>query len=618
MALCGQAHVLLRAPAVARLSRRASSYAPPTPPSAALRPRALPAALFQRRVAVRLSRGRTLLRASAVAASPAPAPAGTPYSSLSVGVPRETHPGEKRAAATPDSVARLVKAGFSVLVEQGLGEGAEHSDDAYLAAGTLLAAAALACGPANGTRAPCVARIALLYVLFLTPRPAGALPGARLVSRAEALGADVVTKVRPFTAEEVGSLKRGAVTVSLVAPAQNKALVAQLAGAGVTALGLDCIPRTLSRAQAFDVLSSQANIAGFRAVMEAAHALPRFLAGQFTMAGNVQPAKVLIIGAGVAGLAAIQTAKAMGAVVRAFDVRAAAREQVEAAGAEFLTVNMKEDGSGAGGYAKEMSPEFIAAEMALFAAQARDCDVIITTALIPGKPAPRLISAEMVASMRPGSVTVDLAAEAGGNIETTVPGSAVRTANGVTCVGYTDLTSRCAGQASAMFANNVTNFVLSLGDSKASLFRVDPEADEAVRGALITSAGAAVWPLPPLPKAEEKAAPAKKAAPLVEAPAPTPTLVAGPDAAAAAFQATLKDAVLIALALATLLALGLTSPSAVQMALATTFLLACLVGFQVVAGVAPALHSPLMSVTNAVSGIRLSQRASASHTSPRR
>jgi NAD(P) transhydrogenase len=206
----------------------------------------------------------------------------------------------------------------------------------------------------------------------------------------------------------------------------------------------------------------------------------------------VPPAKVLIIGAGVAGLAAIQTAKALGAVVRAFDVRAAAREQVEAAGAEFLTISMEEDGSGAGGYAKEMSPEFIAAEMALFAAQCAECDVVITTALIPGKPAPRLISAEMVASMRPGSVTVDLAAEAGGNVETTVPGQAVRTANGVTCVGYTDLPSRCAGQASAMFANNVTNFVLSLGDAKTGMFRVDPESDEAVRGALVTADGKAV------------------------------------------------------------------------------------------------------------------------------
>jgi len=427
------------------------------------------------------------------------------------------------------------------------------------------------------------------------------------VSRAEALAANVVAKIRPFTAEEVAQLKEGCVTISLLQPAVNKDLVAKLAAARVTALGLDCIPRTLSRAQAFDVLSSQANIAGFRAVMEAAHALPRFLAGQFTMAGNVQPAKVLIIGAGVAGLAAIQTAKAMGAVVRAFDVRAAAREQVEAAGAEFLTVDIKEDGSGAGGYAKEMSPEFIAAEMALFAAQAKEVDVIITTALIPGKPAPKLISAEMVSSMRNGSVTVDLAAEAGGNIETTVPGSAVRTPNGVLCVGYTDLPSRCAGQSSTMFANNVTNFILSMGDSKAQHFKVDPEVDEAIRGALVTTAGAQVWPLPPLPKAAEAEKPKPAAAVAQAAPAAEPAapaqLSATPDANAVAFRATLRDAVLISAVLAALLALGLGNPGTSSLALGTTFVLACLVGFQVVAGVAPALHSPLMSVTNAVSGM---------------
>ena len=355
------------------------------------------------------------------------------------------------------------------------------------------------------------------------------------------------------------------------------------------------------------MLSSQANIAGVRAVFEAVHALPRFVGGQFTMAGNVPPAKVLIIGAGVAGLAAIQTAKAMGAIVRAFDVRAAAREQVEAAGAEFLTVSIKEDGSGAGGYAKEMSPEFIAAEMALFAAQAKECDVIITTALIPGKPAPKLISADMVASMRPGSVTVDLAAEAGGNIETTVPGQAVRTANGVTCIGFTDLPSRCSGQASAMFANNVTNFLLSMGDSKAGVFRVDPEADEAVRGALVTADGKKVWPLPPLPKAAEappkKAAAPAPAAAAPPAPAPPPVLSVPMDVTNEAFNKTLREALVVSVALAALLAIGAANPSPSQLGLVTTFVLACMVGFQVVGGVAPALHSPLMSVTNAVSGL---------------
>jgi NAD(P) transhydrogenase len=288
----------------------------------------------------------------------------------------------------------------------------------------------------------------------------------------------------------------------------------------------------------------------------------------------------------------------MGAVVRAFDVRAAAREQVEAAGAEFLTVALEEDGSGAGGYAKEMSPAFIEAEMALFAAQCKECDVVITTALIPGKPAPKLISAAMVASMKPGSVCVDLAAEAGGNVETTVPGASIRTANGVTCVGYTDLPSRCAGQASAMFSNNVANFLLSLGDAKQRLFKVDPEADEAVRGALVTSGGAAVWPLPPLPKVEVPKPPPKPEPPVV-----LPVLVPKPDAQANAFKETLRDALLISLALGALLAVGAAGPSAAMLSLVTIFLLACVVGFQVVAGVAPALHSPLMSVTNAVSGM---------------
>lgn len=328
-------------------------------------------------------------------------------------------------------------------------------------------------------------------------------------------------------------------------------------------------------------------------MVESCHALPRFLAGQFTMAGNVAPAKILIIGAGVAGLAAIQTAKAMGAIVRAFDVRAAAREQVEAAGAEFLTVSLKEDGSGAGGYAKEMSPAFIEAEMALFAAQAKEVDVIITTALIPGKPAPRLISSEMVASMKPGSVTVDLGAEAGGNIATTVPGSAVRTPNGVLCIGYTDLTSRCAAQSSAMFANNVTNFLLSMVDAKAGTFKVDADTDEAVRGALITSGGAVVWPLPKL-EAPPAPAAAKKAAPAAPAPPPpsvpsgsTVALVASPADNAAAFSVALKEVAIVTAGLGGLLGLGATNPQPEMLGLVTIFLLACIVGKGVVAGVAP-------------------------------
>jgi len=476
------------------------------------------------------------------------------YDTLTVGIVAETAPGEKRVALAPESVAKLVKNGLSVVVESGAGEAAEFADSAYEAA------------------------------------------GATIVDGSVAWGADIVCKIRPPTiGTETGRLSKDQILFSNVYPRQNEELVEELASRGVTSFGLDCVPRTISRAQAFDTLSSMANIAGYRAVVEASAAFGRFFAGQFTMAGTVPPAKVLVIGAGVAGLAAIQTAKNMGAIVRAFDVRSAAREQVESMGAEFLEVKIEEEGEGSGGYAKEMSPEFIKAEMELFAAQCADVDIVITTALIPGKTAPRLITADMVAAMKPGSVTVDLAAESGGNIETTVAGELIRTDNGVSCIGYTDLVSRCAAQASTLFGNNIVNFMLSMGNSKEREFEIK-HSDEAVRGALVVEHGSVMWPPPPPPSRSpsEKKVPATSAAELQpqEEEAPPP-----------AWLEPARAAVLVGVGLGLLATIGAVGPTAEMVQLTTIFSLACIIGYFVVTGVSAALHSPLMSVTNAISGM---------------
>ena len=465
----------------------------------------------------------------------------TPETSLSLG--------ERRVAMSPDTCAKLVKAGMSVVVQSDAGALAEFADDLYLEAGCTIG---------------------------------------------DPWSADVVAKIRPPTKDEVKKLGDGQVLFSNIYPRQDEALVESLRAKGVTAFGLDCVPRTISRAQAFDTLSSMANIAGYRAVVEAANALPRFFAGQFTMAGNVAPAKVLVVGAGVAGLAAVQTAKNMGAIVRAFDVRAAAREQVESMGAEFLEVKINESGDGEGGYAKEMSPEFIKAEMDLFAAQCAECDIVITTALIPGRPAPKLISREMVNSMRPGSVTVDLAAEAGGNIETTQPGKSYRTAKGVTCIGYTDLPSRCAGQSSTLFGNNIANFLLSMGDSKAKEFEIRHD-DEAVRGALVTQSGRVMFPPPPPPPKKE----APKAEPVAVAEDAVEDAVEQPPA----WIPDAKSAATFAAFLAMMVGAGVGGGSSETVALMSVFSLACVVGYYSVMGVTAALHSPLMSVTNAISGM---------------
>ncbi|BDB27782.1 NAD(P) transhydrogenase subunit alpha [Cupriavidus sp. TA19] len=470
---------------------------------------------------------------------------------MTIGVPREVHPGERRVAATPDSVKELLKLGYQVVVETGAGQEASFSDDDYRAAGAAIVDAAS------------------LWA-----------------------SVDVVVKVRPpqvhpsLGVEEAALLKKHATLIGFVWPAQQMALLERLAQRGATVLAMDCVPR-ISRAQKLDALSSMANMAGYRAVIEAAHAFGRPFAGQITAAGKIPPARVLVIGAGVAGLAAIGAARSLGAVVRAFDTRPVVRQQIESLGAEFLTVEIEEDGSGSGGYAKEMSPAFIEAEMRLFAEQAREVDIIITTALIPGKPAPKLLQPETVGLMRSGSVVVDLAAEQGGNCVLTVPGESVRR-NGVTIIGYTDLPSRMAAQSSQLYATNIRHLLTELTPGKDGRLVVNMD-DEMIRGATVQHQGTVTWPPPPL----------TVAIPQQQAPAASPPVQA--EAAPPPNRTGVKLAVLAVAAIA-LLALGAVAPPAF-MAHFTVFVLAIFVGYQVVWNVTAALHTPLMSVTNAISGI---------------
>nr|WP_116335706.1 Re/Si-specific NAD(P)(+) transhydrogenase subunit alpha [Cupriavidus taiwanensis] len=469
---------------------------------------------------------------------------------MTIGVPREVHPGERRVAATPDSVKELLKLGYQVVVETGAGLEASFSDDDYRAAGAAIVDAAS------------------LWA-----------------------SVDVVVKVRPpqvhpsLGVEEAALLKKHATLIGFVWPAQQMSMLERLAQRGATVLAMDCVPR-ISRAQKLDALSSMANMAGYRAVIEAAHAFGRPFAGQITAAGKIPPARVLVIGAGVAGLAAIGAARSLGAVVRAFDTRPVVRQQIESLGAEFLTVEIEEDGSGSGGYAKEMSPAFIEAEMRLFAEQAREVDIIITTALIPGKPAPRLLEAGTVGLMRAGSVVVDLAAEQGGNCVLTVPGESVRR-DGVTIIGYTDLPSRMAAQASQLYGTNIRHLLSELTPDKDGQLVVDMD-DEMIRGATVLHQGAVTWPPPPL----------TVAVPQQQAPAEVPL----PAEAAPPRSRTGTTLIALALAAAALLGLGAVAPPAF-MAHFTVFVLAIFVGYQVVWNVTAALHTPLMSVTNAISGI---------------
>ena len=471
-----------------------------------------------------------------------------PKTGLKVAVPKEIYPGECRVAATPETVKTLRKLGFEVLIETGAGEAANFSDRAYQEA------------------------------------------GGQIISEPIALweAADVVLKVRSpqfnsaIDRHEAELLKAGQTLIGFIYPAQNAELLQQLAAQKATVLAMDAVPR-ISRAQKMDALSSMANIAGYRAVIEAANQFGRFFTGQITAAGKVQPAKVLVIGAGVAGLAAIGAAKGLGAIVRSFDTRLVVKEQIESLGAEFLELSFAEDGSGEGGYAKTMSDEFIKAEMALFAEQAKEVDIIITTALIPGRKAPVLITREMVESMKKGSVVVDMAAEQGGNCEVTKPGEVYRY-NGVTIVGLTDLPSRMAAQSSQLYGTNLCHMLSEMGGCEN--FRVDLE-NEAVRGALVLHHGEVTYPAPKPAAPPALAAP--KPQPIAAAIVPQPAKTSSP-------------LVLPLLLGAALIGLGLTAPSSF-LSHFTVFVLACFVGWQVIWNVKPALHTPLMSVTNAISGI---------------
>jgi len=463
---------------------------------------------------------------------------------MKIGIPKEIHAGERRVATTPEVVSELKKLGFSVAIQAGAGAAASFSDAAYEAA------------------------------------------GCEIVASAKDLWtqSDLIMKVRAPEASEVELLRLGQTLISFVWPAQNPELLKTLTDRGVTVMAMDSIPR-ISRSQKMDALSSMANIGGYRAIVEAAQHFGRFFTGQITAAGKIPPAKVLVIGAGVAGLAAIGAAKSMGAIVRAFDTRPEVKEQVESMNADFLLLDFDdEDGSGEGGYAKTMSEEFIRAEMALFAEQAKDVDIIVTTALIPGKPAPKLITADMVRSMRDGSVIVDLAAEQGGNCELTEPGEVV-VRDGVSIIGYTDLPSRLAAQASQLYGTNLRHLLTELSPGKNGEIVVDME-DEVIRGATICTGGETTWP-PPAPKLS--AAPPKKepeSAPVVVEKKPS---VLGP----------IMAVVVAALAL---LGLGAVAPASF-MAHFTVFVLACFIGYMVIWNVSPALHTPLMSVTNAISSI---------------
>jgi proton-translocating NAD(P)+ transhydrogenase subunit alpha len=470
-----------------------------------------------------------------------------------IGVPKETALEEKRVATVPEIAEKLIKLGFKVIVESGAGEAANFSDDAYRAA------------------------------------------GVEIVHGAPAVWAesDIVFRVRGPSDEEVRLMREGGVLVSFIWPAQNPELLKRLAAKKATVLAMDSVPR-ISRAQKLDALSSMANIAGYRAVIEAAHHFGRFFTGQITAAGKVPPARVFVIGAGVAGLAAIGAASGLGAIVRANDTRPEVADQVKSMGGEFAPVDYKEEGTGVGGYAKVMSEGFLKAQAQVFAKEAKEADIVITTALIPGKPAPKLITAEMVRSMRPGSVIVDLAAEQGGNCELTVPHE-VTVKHGVTIIGYTDLPSRLARQSSTLYASNLLRLTEELCKTKDGVIDVNME-DEVIRGTTVVKDGAITWP-PPAPKIS--AAPPAKAKAAAASPAANKAHDHGKTGAPASAKAV---AILFALGAALFWFIGTYAPAAFLNHF-TVFVLACFVGYMVVWNVTPALHTPLMSVTNAISSI---------------
>ncbi len=473
--------------------------------------------------------------------------------SLTIGVPRETYAGEKRVAAVPEVVEKLIKLGFAVRVERDAGAAANFSDETYQAAGAQIAGSA-----------------------------------AELMD-----AADIIFKVRAPAPEEIALMKPGSTLVSFIWPAQNPQLMQQLADRKLTVLAIDSLPRQLSRAQKMDALTSMASISGYRAVIEAANAFGRFFNGQVTAAGKIPPAKVFVAGAGVAGLAAIGTAANLGAIVRANDTRAEVADQVVSLGGEFVKVDYEEEGSGGGGYAKVMSEGFQQAQREMYAKQAREADIIITTALIPGKPAPKLITAEMVQSMKPGSVIVDMAGEQGGNCELTVPGEAV-VRHGVTIIGYTDLVSRLAKQASTLYSTNLLRVTEELCKTKDGVLNVNMD-DDAIRGLTVIKEGAITWPPPPL---KLPAAPpqAKAATPA------TPAKKSGHGHGASEPASATSLAIMFGVGALLFWLVGAFAPASF-LAHFTVFILACFIGYMVVWNVTPALHTPLMSVTNAISSI---------------
>ncbi len=471
---------------------------------------------------------------------------------MKIGIPKEVHAGERRVATTPEVAGQLIKKlGFEVAIQSGAGVAANFSDAAYTEAGVTVAA------------------------------------DAKTIWN----DSDIILKVRApefnpdLNTEEVDLLHERQILITFLWPAQNPDLLKKLAEKKVTALSMDSVPR-ISRAQKLDALSSMANIAGYRAVIEAAQHFGRFFTGQITAAGKIPPAKVMVIGAGVAGLSAIGTAISMGAIVRAFDTRPEVKEQVESMDAEFLELEFEEEGSGTGGYAKVMSKEFIEAEMALFAEQAAEVDIIITTALIPGKPSPELILEDMVKSMKDGSVIVDLAAERGGNCKLTQAGKVIKV-HGVSIIGYTDLPSRLPTQSSQLYGTNLRHLLTDMCPDKDGKVVVDME-DEVIRGATVVKDGEITWP-PPAPKLS--AAPPK---PAEEAQVEPPK--------AEEKSSWLGPVLTFGVGGLALLGLGAVAPAAF-MAHFTVFVLACFVGYMVIWNVAPSLHTPLMSVTNAISSI---------------
>ncbi|KTS27869.1 Re/Si-specific NAD(P)(+) transhydrogenase subunit alpha [Pantoea stewartii] len=461
-----------------------------------------------------------------------------------IGIPKERSANESRVAATPKTVEQLIRLGFSVTIEQGAGKPASFDDDSYVKA------------------------------------------GATLTDRQQVWQADIVLKVNAPGEDDIALMREGSTLVSFIWPAQDPELLDKLAARKVTVMAMDAVPR-ISRAQSLDALSSMANIAGYRAIVEAAHEFGRFFTGQITAAGKVPPAKVMVIGAGVAGLAAIGAAGSLGAVVRAFDTRPEVKEQVQSMGAEFLELDFKEEAGSGDGYARVMSDAFIKAEMALFAQQAQEVDIIVTTALIPGKPAPTLITGEMVASMKPGSVIVDLAAQTGGNCALTVADRVTVTDNGVKIIGYTDLPSRLPTQSSQLYGSNLVNLMKLLCKEKNGEIVIDFD-DVVIRSVTVIRDGEITWPAPPVqvsaaPKTAAAAAPAQTKSPA----APVPPR---------------RKYGLLAGAVVLFACLANVAPSEF-LSHFTVFALACVVGYYVVWNVSHALHTPLMSVTNAISGI---------------